>query len=132
MRAFTLRTEQVRESLLQFVRECPLEPPMRFVIKEYRKDKTLEQLGYIWGVVLPTMRKHVLDSTGDHYTDKNIYNAMIDAYAPTQVEKFMGRNVVSKKTLSDMNVKETSEFIECIIQHAAMHMDLVIPEAEPQ
>lgn len=131
MRAYTLRSEQVRGNLLEFIRDIDLDGKLqRVVISDYRKNKTQEQLGYLWGVVLPTIRQHIEDSTGEHFTDDDIYGWFIDRFANSKAVTVSGQCRIVKTTASQMSTAEMSDFIERIIQHAAMNMDCVIPEAE--
>ena len=79
MRAFTITSEQVRANLLEYIRGIDMDGRLqRVVINDYRKNKTQEQLGYLWGVVLPTISQHIEDSNGQHFTDEEIYGWFID------------------------------------------------------
>ena len=127
---YTLRSEQVRANLLVYIRDLPLEPVMRITVKEYKKDKSLEQLGYLFGVVLPTICQHVEDSEGQHYTTDEAYSWFIDEYGEDRVVIINGKPKVTKRTASKMNTKQMSDFIERVIQHAAMNMGLAIPDAD--
>ncbi len=119
----------VTERLIAVLSELPQDKPWEVTIKPYVAHKTAEQLGYLWGVVLPTICRHIEDTTGKHYTTDDVYSWMIDEYAEDRVVIICGKPKVTKETASKMNVKPMSEFIEKVIQHAAMHMQLVIPEA---
>ena len=57
----------VRQRLLTTIATLPDEKTWEVVIKPYVSKKTAEQLGYLWRVVIPTIRTHVEDSTGDHF-----------------------------------------------------------------
>ena len=130
MTDFTLRTETVRANLLAYFRELPLDPIMRVTIKKYRKNKSQEQLGYLWGVVLPTIGQHIEDSNGQHFNDQEIYGWFIDEYANSRPVTINNRCRIVKTTASQMSTAEMSIFIDRIIMHAAEHMQCVIPVAE--
>lgn len=128
---FIIRSKDIRRNAAEAVAHIAAEPLMEVIIREYRKSKTQEQLGYLWGVVLPTIQKHIEDSTGDHYTTDDIYAWMIDEYGQDRVVTINGKPKVVKLTASKMNTAEMSEFIDSVIRHAAAHMGLVVPDAAP-
>lgn len=127
---FTIRSERIRDALIDEIMNLPIEPLHRVNISTYRQNKSQEQLGYLWGCVLPAICQHVEDSTGDHYTTDDVYGWMVDEYAEDRVVTINGKPKVVKHTASKMNTKEMHDFIERVIQHAAMNMGLAIPEAE--
>lgn len=128
---YTLRSELIRDNAIEHIKSLPIgEPYWRIVINEYRGTKSQEQLGYLWGGILPTICKHVEETKGEHYTPEDVYGWMVDEYAETMVVTLGCKTKVIKRSLSKMNFKQASEFIERIIQHCAVNMDLVIPEAE--
>jgi hypothetical protein len=55
MRAFTIRSERIRDSLLEAIKDMPLEPLQRVVISKHINNKTANQRGWfhalcaIWG-----------------------------------------------------------------------------------
>ena len=131
MRAFTITSEQVRANLLEYIRGIDMDGRLqRVVINDYRKNKTQEQLGYLWGVVLPTISQHIEDSNGQHFTDEEIYGWFIDEYANSRPVTINNRCRIVKTTASQMSTAEMSNFIDRIIMHAAEHMQCVIPVAE--
>jgi hypothetical protein len=99
-------------------------------IAKHVNSKSQEQLGYLWGVVLKTIADHIEDTTGQHYTTDDIYSWMIDEYGADRIVTINGKPKVTKQTASKMNTKEMSVFIEKVIQHAAMYMQLLIPDAD--
>jgi len=99
-------------------------------IKPHKNDKSKEQLGYLWGVVLKTIAEHIEDSTGQHYTTDDIYSWMIDEYGTDRIVTINGKPKVTKQTASKMNTHDMSVFIDKVVRHAALYMQLVIPEAD--
>ena len=118
-----------RRYALEMLSQIPDEPIHEVIIRPYRKSKSQEQLAYLYGVVLKTIQQHIEDTTGDHYTVDDIYNWMIEEYGEAKVVNIGGVDKLTKLTASRMNVKQMSEFIERVVQHAAVNMDLHIPDA---
>ena len=117
---------EIRFNCVQAIDDLPREIAWQVDIKPYVKNKTQDQLGYLWGAVLPAICQHIEDSVGDHYTSEEVYGWMIDEYAEDRVVTINGKPKVIKLTASKMHVKEMSEFIDRIINHAAMYMGLQI------
>lgn len=113
------------------LREAPSDIPVEVVLRPFKKSKSQQQLGYLFGVVFPAIRQHVLYSVGDSYTDDDIYQWMLDEYAHSRVITINGKPKIVKQSASKMKVNDMSNFIECVIQHAAMHMALPIQPADP-
>jgi hypothetical protein len=125
-----VRDQQLRSRAVDLVRDLPLEPMQEVIIRDYRKDKTLAQLGYLFGVVFTEIQKHIEDSQGDFYTTEELYDWFIDEYGESRVVTLHGKPKVVKLTASGMNTKEMSEFTERVIMHAAEHMGLAISPPE--
>jgi hypothetical protein len=106
------------------------EKPWEVVIRPYRKDKSQEQLGYLWAGVLPAICKHLEETgldRGAHYTPDDVYEWMVDEYAEKRVITIDGVPKVANKSASKMNTKQMSDFIDRVIQHAAEKMKCVVP-----
>ena len=101
--------------------------PMQVSITKYRKSKSREQLGYLFGPVLGTIQKHIEDSTGDYYTVDDLYDWFVEKYGERKVVTVGGEPVVTHLRASRMKTDEMAHFIDRIIDHAAMHMGLAIP-----
>ena len=97
-------------------------------LKPYRKNKSQEQLGYLFSTVLPAIQEYVEESTGDYYSVDNIYSFMVDKYAEHSVVTICGEPKVIRVSASKMSIKQMSEFLDKIINHAAVDMGLTIPE----
>ena len=127
---FVIRSKAIRHSAAQAVFDITSDPLMQVVISEYKKSKTHEQLGYLWGVILPTIREHIEGSTGDHYSNQDIYDWFISEYADQSVVTINGRPRVTTVSASRMDTQQMSDFMTKIIQMAAEDLDCVIPWPE--
>ena len=129
MQHFIVRNLDIRTNAVRAVSEITQEPMQEVIIRDYKKSKSQEQLGYLFGVVLKMIQEHIEDSTGDHYTTEDLYNWFIDEYGHERVVIVNDKPKITRRTASRMNTKEMHDFIERVIQHAASDMGLVIPDA---
>ena len=121
----------IKNNAVTAVKSLPLDELTEITIRPYRKSKSQEQLSYLWGIVLPTISKHVEESTGEHYSTDDMYEYFIGKYAETKVAKTpLGVPFTYKVSASKMNTKQMSDFIGSIIQHAASSLNCVIPDPE--
>jgi len=119
----------VKHSTLEYIRYLDQSRTWEVTVSQYRKSKSQAQLGYLFAVVLPTIQKHVEDSTGDHYSIDDLYQWHVEKYAQKAIVTVAGQSAAVTKSASKMNTKDMAEFIDAIIRHASMDMNLVIPEA---
>ncbi len=132
MERFILHPEHksYRGSCIAYIQELDEGKKWQVEISKFVDSKSARQLGYLFGVIFPTIQKHIEDSCGDHYSTDNLYQWFLDAAAPHAVVEVSGVPKVVRKSASKMNVKEMSEFIDFILRHAATEMDLYIPSPE--
>ena len=126
---------QVHMNAIHALKDLAVEEPIEVIIRPHKKSKSDAQLGYLWGVVLPAIRSHLVE-TGDRYTTDDIYGWMVEEYASSKLVTIPAGATyrptkVVKTSASRMKVGEMSDFIDCIIQHAAEHLHLPIPPADP-
>ena len=120
--SFIVRSKQIRGDAVIAVQEIQAEPVIQVIIKPYRKDKSAEQLGYLWAGVLPSISKYLEESgkdKGNHWSADDIYLWMIKRYAKKHVIDLFDEIIVAEKSASHMDTQDMSEFIERIIQHMA-------------
>jgi len=99
-------------------------------IKDYRKDKSREQLGYLFGVVLKAVQVHIEDSKGERYTTDDLYAWFCDEFCEDHIVIINGKPKVTKVTASKMNTAQMADFITRVIQFAADELDVVVPWPE--
>ena len=84
------------------------------MMRRVRNSKTKNQLGWLFGVVL----KMISDHTGDDI--ESLYrNVFLPQFAPTIVKTWKGKEIVSRKRLSQMTSAEAGEFITRIMVEGA-------------
>ena len=128
--SFIVRDKRIRGNAVVAVQNIQSEPVMQVIIKPYRKSKSEEQLGYLWAGVLPSISRHIEESGGQHFSTEDIYDWMIDEYAEKHIVSINGVDKVATKSASKMNTKDMSEFIEKIIQFAAVELSFAVPLSE--
>lgn len=83
--------------------------------------KTLQQLRYLWGVVY----RIVSDHTG--FTPEEVSEIYKTKFL-TYEKKYKGKMYQLTKGLSGLKKTEMVEFIDKVIKHATIELDLAIPE----
>ena len=129
-KSFIVRNKAIRGNAVVAVQEIQEEPIMEVIIKPYRKSKSQEQLGYLWAGVLPSISRHIEESGGKHFSADDIYDWMLDEYGEKHIVSIKGVDKVAVKSASKMNTKEMSDFIEKIIQFAAVELSFAVPPSE--
>ena len=118
----TNQEEQLKYRAKQFIDELEPEQGREFevVIRLYKSNKTLEQLGYYWGVVIKTF----MEWTG--HTKDECDQILKEKCATPHKFHFDGSDYVARKSISKMKVDEMSEYIDqCIIYLASQ--ECVVP-----
>jgi hypothetical protein len=84
-------------------------------VSRYVKSKTLPQLGYYFGVILPFWA----ESAG--YTEKELDDDLRTAFLPRvlKVSKFTGEEVMEQVQLRDLNCEQASAYIDAVLRQAA-------------
>lgn len=88
-------------------------------------SKTQQQLRYLWGVVY----KIVSDETG--FTPEevsDIYKKKFLAYE----KEYKGKVYKLTKGLSGLKKSEMMTFIDSVIKHATVELNLIVPEPDPE
>jgi hypothetical protein len=100
-----------------------LEGEFELVIRKARKDKTLSQLKYLYGVVL----KYASQEMGlDIQETKQYFKATLGFYKVYEIE---GKNYSELKSISRFSTKELSEYIEGIKNSMIANYQCIIPNA---
>lgn len=102
------------------------------VIKEKHKRPTVSQFSYYWGGILGTC---LTCECFSHYTTKEELHKEIFAplFLAYQVRVVVGKKKWDKvmvKSLSELNKKETSEFIENVINFCAEQGVVILPSEQ--
>lgn len=108
----TNQEEQLKFRAKQYIDELEPEQGREFevIIRLHKSNKTLEQLGYYWGVVI----KYFMEWTG--HTKCECDQILKEACATPHQFTFDGVDYIARPSIAKMKVKEMSEYIDqCII-----------------
>lgn len=125
---FKIDSIEARSKVTKAVSEIQGKPMMQVEIKEYKEDRSAEQNAYLWGVVYPTIRNFVLESTGENHTCEAIHEWCKDEFINAEPKKVMGKLILIKSTKGGK--KKFSEYLERVFHHFA-EIGCVIPDPEP-
>ena len=91
---------------------------VQIIVKKKRKQRSVEQNNYYWGVVIPIL----MDYCG--YTKEQMHNALIMMFLKVEgkIPTFRGS--------SELNTLEFCEFVDRVVIWAAMELNVVIPPPE--
>jgi hypothetical protein len=93
--------------------------------------RTLAQNRYIWGVVYPTIQRHLRETTGENFTPEEIHMFNLQKIQKVHLEyrSIAGEDVmvIEDTKSSKMSVEEFSSMIENIILFCAETWGLEIP-----
>lgn len=125
---FILRPDETipESNLLAWLGARDKTKPWRVDICQYRKNRSLEQNAYYWGVVLPTMQKHIFESRGDHYSCDDIHEYMRDKFLPKKAITIKGKTVVVRPSTASLTTKKFAVYLEHVI-HFAAESNIIIP-----
>ena len=97
---------------------------IRVTVAPNREKRSLDQNAYYWGFG----SSPICEYTG--YTPKQQDDVFQNLFAPREVKKWRGREIVTIKHYKDLSTFEFMEFLDRIIAEAA-DMGIVIPLADP-
>lgn len=105
---------------------------VELIIKEKHKRPTVSQFSYYWGGILGTC---LTCECFNHYSTKEELHKEVFApmYLSYQVRVIVGKKKWDKvmvKSLSELNKKETSEFIENVINFCAEQDIIILPSEQ--
>ena len=96
----------------------------------HKRSKSMEQLGYYYGCVLPIIRKRMLQD-GNNFTideiDAFLKNKL---FTESKYNPFSGEIERIVKMKRNSTVKEMSEYLELVIQFCTDNLGLRIPSSE--
>lgn len=108
--------EQLKYRAKQHIDELEPEQGREFevIIRLYQSNKTTEQLGYYWGVVV----KYFMNWSG--HTKNECDQILKEECAEPHKFTFDGSDYIARKSIAKMGIREMSEYIDqCIIYLAS-------------
>ena len=117
----------VRDNVIRAVSDLESKTAWDITIKPYRKMRTDPQRAYLFGVVIPAIRAHLIEAKGVTAPEEDIYEELLQMFAPRR-PPVIGEEyqVIS---VSKMDVAQMSQFIDDILRHMAGE-GLAIPDAK--
>jgi hypothetical protein len=103
-------------------------------VKKHRTDRSLEALGYYWGVVLAIAEDH----TGQPADD--IHDAMVERFVPSEAKRLEFVNRMNGESIAiGVEVKHSPkqggpffDFVENVRQFLREFLDIDTPDPDPQ
>jgi hypothetical protein len=115
--------------LWQEQRESLAGKEFELTIKERHKRPSVSQFGYYWGGILKTCLQH---ESFSHYTtvEELHKEVMAPMFLSYQIRIVVGKKKWDKtmvKSLTELNKRETSEFIDNVLNFVAQEGVLILP-----
>lgn len=126
-----------RERIKEEIKDRFSNRNIKMVISPYSGDKSLEQLGYYYGVILPYAMYGLIQLGNrlqlDNDEDCDDVDQMLkDKFLKNGIDivDVHGEAHKAPSSLSRADKQETSEFVEWVIQWLSENLHVVIPEAD--
>lgn len=130
-RFIVLRTTSQVVTAINAIRNVTLDPehPVEVIIQDHQSTRTLAQnrLCWKWNTAI---RDHILESTGQYYTDEQVHYHFCEMFLPKVVEMVMGKEQVRQQTTSNLLVKPFSEYLNHIDHYCRDNLHLNLPHPE--
>lgn len=130
-KVYYLRNQDVISNAINFI--ANLKPddnePMEVVIRRRKRKRTDPQRALFW-VWMREIRKHLLDSTGQAYSEQELHDWFCAKFLPVKFVKVNGEAKVSVQGTSDLTKDEMRQFLDQIDMYCAGELDLLLPVGE--
>jgi hypothetical protein len=117
---------QVRGNCVALIGNLPTDKKFKITISAYKKSRSDEQNAYYWSAILPAIRLHLLDSTGEMYSSDELHEWFRDKLLDHSEVTINGQTVIVRPSTTKLKVGEMSDYIEKVIAVAA-GMGCVVP-----
>ena len=121
--------ETQRQHAIECIKRLTLEPIHIIEIKEYRKNRSLEQNSLHWDR-LDVIRLHIADSTGQVYSQEELHDFFKSKLLPIKFIDVGGEIVEVRRSTKKLNTKEFSEFMDHIDRYCIERLNLFLPTPE--
>ena len=122
-KTFILRSRQIRDNCLGFIRDLSLDTAMQVEIKPYKKNRTLAQNRLLW-LWNTEIADHIYESTGERYSPEEVHEWMKAHFLPVRTISIDNEAVLIRRSTRDMNTKELTEYLEQIDFYAGANLGL--------
>lgn len=99
-------------------------------IKRFSGSKTMRQLGYYYGVVLPTIMEFQCEDYTERNRDKLHYELKEMFFFIESINTFSKKPQREVKSLSGADISEMSEYIDKVVRFANTELNIVVPSSE--
>ena len=115
--------EQHKERIRDFITLLEISEGVEYecVIKPYKQSKTLEQLGYYWGVIIPVVR------LWQGLTVEEADILVKDQCIEPVYKEIMGKTYEIRKSIAKMKVGEMSKYIDDAVNFLGVNGQPVPP-----
>mgnify|MGYP005846075425 CR=1 FL=1 len=120
-----IRTEKHRERALTLVHLAPLD--YEVIIQRHVERKTLEQLGYCFSAVYPTIIQFVEDSLGQSFSVDEMHKYMKKQILGVDHKELDGEIIEIERELKKSDKDEWSAYIDHVIEFCWNRWGLSIP-----
>ena len=123
MPKFTINSTAAKQNCINFIMAIDFskKPIMDVVISAFKKDRTLPQNRYYWGVVL----KYVSSYTG--YTNEEAHDLFKDAFLIKKTVTIGSKTVERTPSTTELSTIEFNTFIDCVCRYVAEELGPYIP-----
>jgi len=123
MTKFTINSTTAKQNCINFIMaiDSSKKPIMDVSIIPFKKDRTLPQNRYYWGVVL----KHICEYTGN--TKLEAHDLFSDAYLPKKTVIIGSKTFERTISTTELDTVEFNAFIDCVCRYVAEELGLYIP-----
>lgn len=118
---------RVGRNLMDALKAIPKDKPVRVTIEDYRKNRSLAQNAYLWGVVYPSISRHIEEQTGKINSCDDLHEWFRDEYLPPRVVEVNGKPKVIRPSTADLKVGEFAEYLDRIIRYCSISLGLIVP-----
>lgn len=114
-----LNKRNLAQHLAQFEENTPLD----LTVTRHRKDRSLSQNGYYWGVVLKTISEH----TG--HTEEELHEVFKRMFLPPKVVTYRDKQLRIPASTTEASTLEFTDYIEHIRAEVAT-MGIIVPDPD--
>lgn len=100
---------------------------VKFGEKKSNRSLAQNRLLWMWNKLIAD---HVLESTGEHYSDDEIHEYMKSQLLPSKVVEIEGKPVRCRKSTAKLNTRDMADYLNKLDMYCADSLHLVLPRPE--